>query len=275
MTKKVLYDTASDLGMAKVLPEPPAYVPCPRWQEFPGFSFIFENPLSTLERHDNYELLRIGEDQLKEIDLYRRVDEALNSIDPVMLTQRFLFFSLPSSTYHVTVWDGVNKGNMDRLEPDSKRQFEEYFANGIEGAAGHWPPFNEYADYSHVFDGLDRIRLRYRGLRARGSTVLVVELEADPDDQTSINVLKEIQYRRKRLDEMFAAYGKPENYTLRPHVAIGYFADSNLGSSALFQYMDTWMAEFDRILKGASVEFSDIGLYAFMDMVTYFRSVSA
>jgi hypothetical protein len=200
-----------------------------------------------------------------------KIDDAVNSIDSETLAQRFLFFVLPSSTYHVTVWDGVNKGNMERLGPDGKRQFEEYFANGIEGVVRSWPPFSECSGYTGAFDGIERIRLRYRGLRARGSTVLVVELEVDPDDQQGLEVLKEIQLRRQRLDETFANFGKPENYLLRPHVAIGYFADSNLGTGALFQYMDAWMAEFDRILRGSTIEFSDISLYAFMDMVTYFR----
>jgi hypothetical protein len=101
----------------------------------------------------------------------------------------------------------------------------------------------------------------------------VAQLETDPDDSESCRVLNEIHMRRENLDKDFANYGKPENQMLRPHVAIGYFSDSNLGYSALYRYMDIWMAEFDKMVKGSMIEFRDISLYAFTDMVTYFKPI--
>ncbi len=273
MTQTVLYDTGSDPGKIKVLPDPPVYVPQPLWQPFPGFSFLFDNPGASLQRHERHELLHVGEDCIKNIDLYEKITEAVKRIDPAALAQRFLFFALPSNTYHVTVWDGVNKGNVERLDPDSRRQFDHCFAQGIDGVIRNWPPFDECSDYPGVFDSIGSIRFRYKGLRSRGSTVLVVDLEADQDDDESCRVLEEIIERRQHLDEMFANYGKPENYMLRPHVAIGYFSDSHLGGKALYQHMDTWMSVFDQVVKGSVIEFGNISLYAFLNMITYFKPV--
>jgi hypothetical protein len=272
MTPKMRYDTGSDFGNLKVLPDPPAYVPRPMWQPFPGFSFLFDNPGNSLKSMGQYQKIHVDETCISEIDLYAKLSQAVSHIDANALAQRFNFFALPPSTYHVTVWDGINRGIEDRLAPEVRDQFRNHFANGIDGVLASWPPFGDHSNYSNWFDSVGTIRLRYRGLRARGSTVLVVELEADPADSASCKEFEALCRLREDLDGYFAEnYKKIENNPLRPHVAIGYFADFNLGNSALFRHMDAWMAEFDRIASGSVIEFKRIGLYAFSDMVTYFK----
>jgi len=113
--------------------------------------------------------------------------------------------------------------------------------------------------------------LQYLGLQVRGNTVLVVELRPDLDDKDSVKALKEIQERRASLDGDFATYGKPENDTLIPHVAVGYFADTTKARNAMNQCMTDWMSVFDSKVRGSQIEFSTIGLYGFTDMVTYFK----
>lgn len=271
MTKKVRYDTGSDVGNMKVVPDPPTYVPRARWLPFPGFSFIFNNPGRCLKTIDNYQLLHIPANHLSHIDLYSRISAAVTSINPDALAQHFQFFALPASTYHVTVWDGINKGNAGSLNPDSQRRFAKYFERDIADITRTWPPLGTMPDYTKRFHKVAPIRFRYLGLRARASTVLLAELETDPADADSCRALEDIHTRRDLLDEEFASYGKPANYPLRPHVAIGYFADSALGDRALSRHMDTWMTIFDEHVRGSTIEFRDIGLYAFTDMVTYFK----
>jgi hypothetical protein len=269
MASRLRYDTSKDAGSAKVLPNPPKYAPEPLWQPFPGFSFLFKNPGKSLRAFDRVEQLHIDGNTIKSIPLYSKISAAVDRIDPVALAQRFLFFTLPVSTYHVTVWDGINKGNQDRLNPDSAEKFRKYFAQEIGSAIQAWPPFADICDYRDWFGGLGTIRLRYKGLRARGSTVLVVEL--GPDDQESDQVLAQIEARRTDLDKAFAICGKPENHSLRPHVAVGYFSNAPLGDSAMFQHMDAWMGVFDQLVRGSVIEFQQIELYAFVDMITYLK----
>jgi hypothetical protein len=272
MPDKVRYDTGSDAGKAKVLPE--SYVPKPLWQRFPGFSFLFNNPGDSLKRFESYETICIDTAALKRIDLYAQISEAVDRIDPSELAQRFHFFALPPSTYHVTVWDGINKGNADRLSPETKWRFDhDYFLRNIGETIHAWPPFAEIGDYTKWFKDVGTIRLRYRGLRARGNTVLIAELEPDPNHSDSLSVFTEIRRRRGHLDECFAQHGKPENYDLRPHVAIGYFSNPDLGYSALYRHMDTWMSIFNEISRTSVIEFREIDLYAFIDMVTYFKPI--
>ena len=273
MEKRIRYDTSKDEGAAKVRPRPPVYVPEPIWQPFPGFSFLFDNPGKSLSVNNGYVKIEVDYGALnqRDLDLYTNIAKAVEIIDPTALAQLFQFFALPSSTYHVTVWDGVNKGNMKWLGDESKKVFEECFAAGVASVLRAWPPFKGAREYASWFRGTDPIRLYYNGLRARGTTVLVVELTPDPMDKASVQALADIRKRRAELDSYFTNYGKPENHSLIPHVAVGYFANSDLGRSAMFQQMDTWMAAFDEKLRGCYIEFQTIDLYAFVDMVTYFK----
>lgn len=268
MSSMLHYDTSRDPGSQKVLPDPPHYAPKPIWQPFAGFSFLFGNPGNSSKNFEGFEQLEIDDSTINSISLYSKIAAAVSKINPLVLSQRFLFFALPFNTYHVTVWDGVNTGNKNRLLPESLEAFDSYFAQDIRSSLRKWPPFGNIYDYQHWFDGLGPIRFHYSGLRARGNTVLVVDLEPDEDSK---KVFDAITKRRTQLDEIFSAIGKPENLSLRPHVAVGYFSNSSLGESALFQNMDRWMGVFNEIVRGSQIEFHKIELYAFFDMITYMK----
>jgi hypothetical protein len=56
------YDTGSDVGSAKVLPNPPSYIPTADWQPFPGFSFLFDNPTNTHSVENDHVKLTVQAD---------------------------------------------------------------------------------------------------------------------------------------------------------------------------------------------------------------------
>lgn len=263
------YDTGIHSGKAKVLPDPPSYVPAASWQSFPGFSFLFDNPANAVSVESGYMKIAVDVEQSPDLGLYASIGRATRLMNPAELAQKFQFFALPSSTYHLTVWDGVNKETLVHLDSDSKQEFELCFARGIDTILPNWPPLGNSRDYAKWFDGVRPVRFKYGGLRSRDKTVLVVQLE--PADDTSAQELRTIEAKRAELDSYFAGIGKPENYPYRPHVAIGYFSDPDTGGKAVLQNMDKWMGHFNDEVSDATIEFHSIDLYAFTDMITYIK----
>ncbi|MEM7222410.1 MAG: hypothetical protein AAF495_05490 [Pseudomonadota bacterium] len=265
------YDTGTDAGSSKVRPNPPAYVPEPNWQPFPGFSFLFDNPTGALSIKNGYGKIDVDVASSPALELYAAISRAVENIEPATLAQRFQFFALPSSTYHVTVWDGVNKGNLDSLHKEAREEFESCYSEGTKSLLPSWPPFGQSLDYRKWFEGIGDIRFEYSSLLSRDNTVLVVELK--PADTFSVGVLDSIRVRRAELDAYFAKLGKPENYEYRAHVAVGYFANEESGKAGTLQYMDRWIKEFHEQVRGTKIEFTTIDLYAFTDMVTYVKPI--
>ena len=60
------------------------------------------------------------------LQLYRALTESLNKIGRDTLTNSHLFCPLPSHSYHVTVWDGLNDGNAKNLSYQYRPDAEEF-----------------------------------------------------------------------------------------------------------------------------------------------------
>jgi hypothetical protein len=265
-----MYDTQKDQGSRKVKPKTPDYVPEPIWLPFPGFSYIFDNPGSSLEPEGHIQRLNIADLDVPELALYKAIFTAVKQIDPDDVAKKYNFFTLPPQTYHVTVWDGLNLGNLDDVKPVVRSQFNAYFENAITSAMKTWPPLAEIIEFENYFSDMGTVELEFSKLISRGRTVLVADLS--PADEVSMQRLTEIQQLREKLDEEFEhRCEKHRNTQLRPHVAIGYFSDEALASKAVFQNMDRWMQVFRKAALGKTIKFSSVGLYAFTDMLTYFK----
>ena len=265
----IKYDTGRDYGSDKVMPKPPTVIPVPEWKPFTGFSFLFDNPGDGLIK-DGYLLKLSGDLNNSALRLYRSIADAVEIIDKdKILAKQYEFFTLPPSTYHVTVWDGVNIATLKSLNKECQDQYDLFFQNLLASQEISWPPLLQESRFHLRYADASPIRFKYKDLRSRGTTVVVVELE--PADSASKAALEQIVQIRNELDELFAEYGKPKNYDYRPHVAVGYFSDDDNGNRALYRHMDQWIEAFDEILHDEIIEFNSVSLYGFTDMITYFK----
>ena len=262
------YDTARDYGSDKVQPIFPPQAPTPNWLPFRGFSFLFDNPGGEYTKENNCLKLAPDVHGNPDLSIYKQIAIALERIGAEELTRQWLFFPLPYSTYHVTVWDGVNTGIISRMSKESQIEFNKCFIN-TESIIKNWPPLIREPEICSYFSEIKPLRFKYKHLRSRGETVLVVELE--PADSESAAELGKIYKIREELDNYFEKYSKPRNYEYLPHVAVGYFADTELSKSAVSRFMDTWIEVFDNEVSGQVIEFRSISLYAFIDMITYLK----
>src|SRR5262245_8924177 len=85
-----------------------------RWAPYPGFSVLFDNPSGFVR--DGEHIIRVDRstDSSAGLDLYSQLNSSLPSAMRDLLLRTYLLFFLPASSYHVTVWDGVNVGNVSR-----------------------------------------------------------------------------------------------------------------------------------------------------------------
>jgi hypothetical protein len=86
------------------------------WAPFPGFSLLFEVDWSVLKEFDPprppwKKLVDTTE------NLYRDLSFALPRPEDSSAFSADTFLALPSATYHVTVWDGLNQGNLSEAYP--------------------------------------------------------------------------------------------------------------------------------------------------------------
>ncbi|MDM8551506.1 DUF1868 domain-containing protein [Desulfobacterales bacterium HSG2] len=85
---------------------------------YAGFSLLFDNPnennLATAGNDKNIKRLRcsVGE---SDSELYAGIKSGLEKIGIKKLQNKYLFFQLPEYSYHVTVWDGLNEGNREKI----------------------------------------------------------------------------------------------------------------------------------------------------------------
>ena len=100
----------------------------PRWASFRGFSLLFDNPgKSTTPMRDLHRLNCCVYTE-PGLQLYKAFEESLEEIGRDLLMNTYLFCPLPSYSYHVTVWDGVNDSNVNKAKSDQKT-FKDFLDN--------------------------------------------------------------------------------------------------------------------------------------------------
>src|SRR3712207_4235162 len=96
----------------------------PAWPAFRGFSVLFDNPGASLRPALAYRLLACDVAGDPAPGFYRALHGALAELDMRLLPNTYLFCPLPSASYHVTLWDGANDGNLARARPERRDAVE-------------------------------------------------------------------------------------------------------------------------------------------------------
>ena len=220
----------------------------PIFREFRGFSLLF--------------------DEANEDRLYLGLDEALQKIGPLAMTHSFLFCPLPFSSYHVTVWDGVNDDNLADIKPEYQEYFRTYLRQ-LPTPQELKEPFAHLINNSALLaDSNWSISFTFKKLSIWGGQVLVARLQA-ADDASRMR-LAVLEKHRKALYDAFEDLLGIEMYrSYSPHVSLGYFAN-RIGGTAAKEHLEKWDEVFAERIGDISTQFDCISLYGFDDMTNFF-----
>ena len=234
----------------------------PRWASFRGFTILFDNlgescigagPLRTLSTDPA-------------LDFYASLSAHLTCLDLDVLTNTYLFCSLPPPSYHVTVCDGVNDGNLGQL-PHSERDEMSAFLDGLPASLASPPALLAVVARSSLVVEPWPIRFRYDRLVLWSHSALVATLV--PADAEPAAALQRLEAARRELAAHFQEqynFGVGTRYV--PHVTLGYFANRE-GAQLALPSLAAWDSAFSAGMAGKVLEFSRASLYGFTDMATF------
>lgn len=239
----------------------------PRWSRWPGFTVLFDNPGHGLVPQADRPMLRAEVDHDPALGLYRALRGALADLDPALLTATFGFCPLPPHSYHVTVWDGVNPNNLDRVVADERTGLAGLIAAMPDGRDHDHPALTTILASPLVTTAWP-IAMRYARLTLWDHSALVAEVA--PADAASAKRLEELVALRRALSAHFRArYGIAPGDDYRPHITLGYFA-SREGAQLALPQVAAWEEHFAPRVTGQTIAFSRASLYGFTDMATFF-----
>lgn len=240
----------------------------PEWAAYPGLSLLYDDPdsvaLSGLEPLDA---------RSWSVDRDKRLYDHLRTLTGELAASASwepgTFCPLPRHTYHVTLCDGVNKGNLAHV------------------------PADVHDEVSRTLDGLPDSLLRPGVLRrlladpemawcvwawpisfcAEALVVWghVLAARLVPADERSATA--RAAHERARADlaqRLRARLGVPVP-AWRPHLSLGYFANERAAARASEEVLPRWQEHLRQRAGGLSVTFRSASVYGFTDMVSFWR----
>lgn len=232
----------------------------PAWAPFRGFTLLFDNPGDGLQEVDGWRRLSTDPDT----DFYRGIRTALRMIGGDDLRGDVGLCCLPSDTYHVTAWDGINDTNLGDVRGAHREQAESYLS-GLPVSLRMPAPFTEFAERG-LCDWRQPLQLCFESLVNWRNRVLAVQLQ--PTRACAADYA-ELEARRAALNQAFhSEFGTRASVDYRPHVTLGYFA--NQGDAARSNArLAAWNEIFARGLDGRALDVGPIRLYGFTDLTRF------
>ena len=240
----------------------------PRWARFPGFSLLFDNPGAYSPRSGDLAKLWSSLEEGGPLDLYSRLEKTITELDRDLLMSSYLFCPLPPPSYHVTVWDGVNAGNVSTVQPAQRPEWNVFLAAVPESLRALPESMRTVLTSQLVHDSFGSIQFEFDKLTIWGSHVLVARLR--PMGAESGERLQHLVSSRAALcDVARAQIGIETTKEYNAHVSLGYFANRQHGELASGR-LGEWTERFRGNCESAAVAFESINVYAFSDMASYF-----
>lgn len=240
------------------------------WAPHAGFTLLFDNPDVAdggLRDDGHGALLACRGGAHPGQALYKALAAWMQTQNPARLRRELGFCAMPPSTYHVTAWDGLNVAVLPRAKPEVQRALQPW----LESLPAAPPP--TVAAASATRDALQQrlpIRFGFDALRSSTGVGIVADLKPANAEQAE----RFAAFQRARLthaSEHAAEWGWAYTTPLEPHITLGYFPNAECGHAVEAQ-MAAWNGELESALNGLTIEFSQIGLYSFTDMVRFYRA---
>jgi len=240
----------------------------PRWAPFGGFSMLFDNPGDSLTPDGDLLRVSCAPAAGSPLNLYAKIEKALDKLGRDLLLRTYLFCPLPASSYHVTVWDGVNVDNIGTLNPGVRSDWSR-FLDGLPTSLKAPPASMAVVTRSALKGWSGSISFHFDKLTLWGNQVLVARLR--PADETSKQNLKHLSSARKELYETAVRkLGSGFSRSYSPHISLGYFANKEHGQVASGR-VEHWTKKFTKRLEDSIVTYSSLDIYGFTDMATFFK----
>ncbi len=243
---------------------------------YTGFSILFDNPGkdNTVPMWKGSDLQRICcQADNTNLELYTKLNDGLTKIDLENSFTEYFFFKLPFYSYHVTVWDGLNDGNKNKISLHYQDEVDE-FLQKLSCSMERNNKFTKIVESSNLVTKKREITFRFKKLTIWGNSVLVARLE--PTDDTSNQVIEKIKSDRIELyykyEKEFGLDRKAWRSGYDPHITLGYFGNERAGKAALAQ-LDSWTNVFLELTGDITIHFSSASVYGFTDMQTFFRKI--
>ena len=241
----------------------------PRWALFRGFSLLFDNPGDSVSPMGK-DLLKLdcSVDTNPGLALYHSLVTSLDKIGRDSLVDNYSFCPLPPSSYHVTVWDGLNDGNAEKVFPDHCLDLGSFLQGLPDSLPAHTRFTGEIDDSPLLLRTGWTIAFTFDRLTKWGNRVLVARLA--PAGGDSEREFRRIVADRNDLSVRFQERFGFQSTGYSPHVSLGYFANAKQAEMATPQ-VDRWTDAFRGDAGDVAVAFTSISLYGFTDMATFFK----
>ncbi len=237
----------------------------PRWAEFRGFSLLFDNPGDCLvTRRMGWELA-CDVDTDPALGFYRSLRDGVAALNPDLLTAAYLFCPLPSSSYHVTAWDGGNDDNCAQVTGEQRPHLQTYLA-GLPDGAGAANDLVQMARDSPLACRRDwQLEFQFDHLSVWAGMVARLV----PTDASRARFAQFTEERGRLNAACLERFGirASENYS--PHVSLSYFANWE-GALLASAHLPAWNAAFQERMQGQTLTLSSAGVYGFTDMASFF-----
>jgi hypothetical protein len=240
----------------------------PDWAPFRGLSLLFDNPGDSFNRNGcRLDLtLNLADPTLV---FYRLLHESVVRLGKDHLLHTYLFCCLPPASYHVTAWDGINDGNLDEVPQPHQATLQSLLA-GLPDSLFQLTSLVGPLLPSARAPRAGEVRFRFQRLGNWSNTSVVAELA--PADEESVAALQRLVGLRATWTESFQArFGiSPSGPHFAPHVTLGYFGNRDLAAQ-MQPLQGEWSAILAETMRSCVLPLSEISLYGFTDMATFFK----
>jgi len=251
-------EAISDEAMGEAITNEKVADLSPRWQQYPGFSLLFDNPGDSLKPSGSHQLLATS----RSVPFYRRLYDAVATS---RLSDIRAFCMLPFGSLHVTALDGLNAGNVGGAAPSIRERARDYITR-LPHSLGERPSFVEPLRTSKLTGRSWALELKVEDLVVWSESVLAARLRPTSGGQPAFERFKRT---RRALRHSYAdRFGVAVRTPYVPHVTLGYFANRPAARRARRLFGD----ELNAIARAAYKErlpLSRVRLYAFTDMATF------
>lgn len=240
----------------------------PQWQPFPGFSLLFDNPGHGWKPLDGGRLLDCDV-TAPELALYAAVADWLREQPLDDWRDDHGFCPTTTASYHVTAWDGLNPAVLDQANAETCARVMPLL-DGLPDNLSAWSGLHrELLAGMTAINACLPLELAFAGVR--GATGIGVVVDLQPADRAAVDALHHIEAARAALASHAARrWGWSYDTPLIPHLTFGYFANA-AAARPLEAHLHDWNAALRERTAGLRICFESVGLYAFTDMIRFYR----